>query len=142
MNATRASRLALALSLCLAVPGCDDADPVETDAGPAQTDAGPAETDAGPAETDAGPEGDTWANFGEAFMAEYCAPCHDEAPRDYTTVEGVRAELASIRCGTSDVMLDDCGSWPPARQFPVGSGPFPSDAERARLVAWLDAGAP
>lgn len=141
MTATTAARFAL--TLFVVATGCDDADPVEVDAGPGASDAGPAEVDAGPPEAgDAGPEGDTWATFGQDFMAQYCTRCHGEAPRDYTTLEAVRADLATIRCGTSDVTLDDCGSWPPAQQFPVGSGPFPSDEERARLVAWLDAGAP
>ncbi len=87
---------------------------------------------------------DTWTNFAEAFMTMYCVDCHDGmtgAGRDFQVLENVRAESARIRCGTSDVMLADCSS-PPARQFPIGSGPHPSDADRARLVAWIDAGLP
>lgn len=86
---------------------------------------------------------DTWTNFAEGFMATYCVECHDGmtgAGRDYQLLANVVAEQTSIRCGTTDVTLDDCGPSPRARQFPIGSGPSPDDAERQRFIAWIDAG--
>jgi hypothetical protein len=124
---------ALAL-LCLIA--CDGGEPLRPDAG---YDAGRPVVDAG---ADAGPPADTWTNFGEEFFATYCVECHDAAPRDFRSIDDVIANGDTVRCGVSDVTLDDCDGWPPARQFPIGDGPFPSDEERARAAAWIEAGAP
>ncbi len=96
--------------------------------------------DAG-ADEDAPPVEDTWETFGENFFATYCVECHSGGRRDYRTIDDVMRDQDRIRCGTSDVALADCSS-PPPRQFPIGSGPSPSDEERQRLVAWIDAGLP
>ncbi|MGE0791063.1 MAG: hypothetical protein AB7S26_35655 [Sandaracinaceae bacterium] len=128
------ARSLLAL-VCLLPFGCDSSAP--SDAG---TDAGSLAD--GGATVDAGPAGDTWTNFADEFMQTYCVECHAASPKDFNSLDDVRANAATIRCGTSDVALSACGSFPPPRQFPVGDGPFPSDTDRARLVGWLDAGAP
>ena len=74
----------------------------------------------------------TWANFAEEFMTTYCYECHGpgDTLRDYSLQDMVRGESASIRAGII------------SSQFPIGDGPFPSQAERDQLVEWLDDGAP
>lgn len=132
-----ASSLALALALAVGC-GDDDASP-DPDLG-AFSDAGSSSRDAS-APVDA-PAPDTWASFAMGFMATYCVECHDGPPRDYRTIDEVRRDRDTIACGVSLEARDGCGSFPSPGQFPVGSGPRPSDAERARLVAWIDAGLP
>jgi hypothetical protein len=114
-----------------------------TDAGsdvPATPDVPSAPDDAPPA--DAGP--DTWASWAQGFFATYCVECHAGPPsgRDYRTIADVRRDAAIIRCGTTPRTepLGGCGGTPAAGMFPVGGGPFPSDEERRRLVAWIDGG--
>lgn len=89
---------------------------------------------------------DTWSSWGEGFFATYCVECHSGPPsgRDYRTIADVQRDAALIRCGTAPRTAPQagCGASPAAGMFPVGSGPFPSDAERLRLVAWIDAGLP
>lgn len=99
------------------------------------TDGGP---DSGP---DSGPA-DTYETFGMAFMTSYCVECHEagSSVRDYSTIDNIRRDMVGIRCGVTAEPLDDCSGFPPPRQFPVGSGPMPSDDERGRLVAWVEAG--
>jgi len=131
-------RFASLLVVVLAL-GCGD-DDSSTDLGPA-VDGGPVPTDAAPAID--GPETDTWGSYAMGFLATYCVGCHDGGPRDYRTIDDVRRDQDGIACGVSPTALDRCGaSEPSPGQFPVGSGPFPSDAERERLVAWIDAGLP
>lgn len=124
------------------VPSVDvGTDAVATDAG---NDAGTPDVgvDGGPdGGPDAGPA-DTFENFAMEFMTAYCIECHGagDALRDYTTIEAIRADMVNMRCGVSAEPLDDCSGSPPPRQFPIGSGPSPSDEERGRLVAWIEAG--
>lgn len=132
--------LGIVLGLTLALFGCDGED--TTDAGPADTDAGSVDTDAGSVDTDAGPGADTWTSFASDFTQTYCVECHAGGTRDYNQLAEVRRDSATIICGVSPVVEDGCGTFPPPAQFPVGDGPFPSDTERERFVAWLNAGAP
>ncbi len=144
------------LALVLAVASCggdDDHVPpsdggatdsgVATDSGPVGTDAG---TDGGGTTIDGGASSDTWGSFAMGFFATYCVECHAGPPsgRDYQTIDDVQRDAAIIRCGTAPASepSSDCGATPAAGQFPVGSGPFPSDEDRRRLVAWIDAGLP
>jgi hypothetical protein len=87
----------------------------------------------------------TWAGFGAAFFETYCWECHGpgDALRDYSVLENVMAESASIRCGTSSPSnpAPDCAGEPPAGQFPIGDN-LPTDEERDMLVEWIDAGLP
>jgi hypothetical protein len=87
---------------------------------------------------------DTWASFAQSFFGTYCVQCHGagNATRDYTLYEQVVRDTNLIRCGVAVEKLDGCGDWPPPSQFPIGGGPYPTNEERSRLVAWLDAGAP
>lgn len=120
--------------------GDDSSDDSPSDGGPVPVDA-TTPTDA-VAPTDA-PEGDTWGNWAMGFFATYCVGCHDGGTRDYRTIDEVIRDQDGIACGVSPTALDRCGAGSPSpSQFPVGSGPFPSDAERERLVAWIDAGLP
>ncbi|MFT5353519.1 MAG: hypothetical protein ACI9KE_000717 [Polyangiales bacterium] len=123
----------------------DASDDVGTDA---QADAG---NDAGSPDVgvDGGPDGgpdagpaDTYENFAMEFMTTYCVECHGagNARRDYTTIEDIRRDMVNVRCGVAADPLDDCDGSPAPRQFPIGSGAMPSDEERGRLVAWVEAG--
>ena len=122
--------------------GCDGSSPGGSDAGPPAEDASMAATDAGPTETDAGVPGDTWTTWAMGFFATYCVECHDTSPKDFRQLADVRANASEIACGVSPVVEDGCGSFPPPAQFPIGTGPHPTDAERMRLVAWIQSGAP
>jgi len=90
---------------------------------------------------------DTWDSFAKGFFATYCVACHDDdkkgaATRDYHLMANVVREKAAIACGVgtqADWTRRGCTA-PPAKQFPVGSGPKPSDEERSRLVRWIDSG--
>ncbi|MFK8001965.1 MAG: hypothetical protein AB8H86_20385 [Polyangiales bacterium] len=123
------------------VPSVDVGTDVMADAGndtgvpDVGVDGGP---DGGP---DAGPA-DTYESFAMEFMTTYCVECHGagSARRDYTTIDDIRRDMVNIRCGVSAEALDDCSGSPPPRQFPVGSGPSPSDEERGRLVDWIEGG--
>jgi hypothetical protein len=101
--------------------------------------------------TDAGPEAsadtDTWANYAQGFFATYCTSCHnaqDPTGRDFTVQANVENDKRLARCGVA-VAQDPkwtCPASPVPEQFPIGNGPKPSNADRARLVAWITAGAP
>src|SRR5258706_10532939 len=99
-----------------------------------------------PSTTDA-PAADTWASYASGFFATYCNSCHstsDTTGRDFNMQAIVDANAAEIRCGVA-VAQDPswgCASTPVAKQFPIGSGPKPTDAERTRLGAWITAGTP
>jgi hypothetical protein len=91
---------------------------------------------------------DTWQSWAQGFFATYCVPCHnanDATGRDFTRQARVAFDAPVIRCGVA-VTWDP--SWncdpqgPQPKQFPIGNGPKPSDADRVRCVAWLSAGAP
>lgn len=95
--------------------------------------------------SDGAPGADTWSNFAQAFFATYCVSCHDGSgtPKgDFRKFADVDPLKSTIRCGVATSVLAGCeqSSYPP-RQFPVGNGPKPTDGERSRLVAWIDAGA-
>jgi hypothetical protein len=93
---------------------------------------------------------DTWESFAQGFMQTYCWGCHNDdesgdATRDYHDKSVVVAESNEIACGVAPPELyadRGCSGFPPARQFPVGDGAKPSDAERIRFVEWIAAGMP
>ncbi len=66
--------------------------------------------------------------------------------RDYTTLAGVMKDAALDRCGVSTKVESGCTGGPVPKQFPIsdaaGTNPKPKDAERTRIVAWIDAGLP
>lgn len=84
---------------------------------------------------------DTWESFALGFFTTYCHECHGpgDALRDYSLLETVRGEESKIQCGVATVSLTGCTISP--RMFPIGSGAMPTDAERAQLVQWIEAGA-
>ncbi len=99
---------------------------------------------------------DTWSNWAlPDFFQAYCLNCHSSGGQgagsglngstlDFTQFSNVQANATTIRCGVA-VTQDpswNCASFPPAGQFPIGSGPHPSDTERTRLVNWIGAGLP
>jgi cytochrome c553 len=119
-----------------------DAAPLAPDA-----EAGGADASASP---DTASSADTWETFAKGFFASFCISCHDDdkkgvAARDYHQLANVMKEKAEIACGVASSQAAwtqrGCKGFPPARQFPVGTGPKPTDAERDRLLRWIDAGA-
>jgi hypothetical protein len=92
----------------------------------------------------------TWDSFAKGFFTTYCVSCHNDdnrgdATRDYHVLANVVREKAIIACGVSKAgapRRTGCGASPAAAQFPVGSGPKPTDAERDRIVQWIDSGTP
>lgn len=91
---------------------------------------------------------DSWSDYAQGFFASYCISCHKPggqgAQQDFSMYSVVVANAATIRCGVAPAgqTQSGCGTSPAAGQFPIGNGPKPSDAERLRLVAWIDAGTP
>ena len=63
---------------------------------------------------------------------------------DFTLYADVQPRTLTIMCGVCNAQSPSwtCAASPVAQQFPVGTGPKPTSAERDRVVAWLDAGAP
>ena len=107
--------------------------------------------DSGAASALDGPDKDTWNSWAAGFFATYCIQCHSASdPKGLTfgVHSVVTANKDVIRCGVS-VQQDPawgCASFPPAKQFPIsdsaGTNPKPSDADRDRAVAWIEAGCP
>jgi hypothetical protein len=131
--------IALLLS-CLGAPllACSSATPPP----PAQV---PVDDAGGTAPSGSG--GDTWTTYASGFVTTYCVGCHDASDpkgRDYKVEANVQKEKSEIRCGVATTQDPSwsCATFPPAKQFPVGTGAKPSDADRARFVAWISAGAP
>jgi hypothetical protein len=95
---------------------------------------------------------DTWRSFARGFLMRYCVRCHNDdmagdSWRDYRISRAVSAESILIGCGlakTGSIRdLRGCPvSAPPARQFPLGDGPRPTDEERDRMLRWIDDGLP
>lgn len=107
--------------------------------------------DAGAMDAGAGTDGalgpDTWTSYAAGFFKTYCAECHDAKDttgRDYTLQAKVEADKLTARCGVAATQDPSwgCAASPVAKQFPIGTGAKPSDAERTRIVAWITAGAP
>ncbi len=89
-----------------------------------------------------GTAGDTWSTFAQTWFSSYCTECHSGGTRNYTAIAEVRRDAAKIRCGVAPTRLAECTGSPAPSQFPVGAGLKPTDMERERLVAWIDAGLP
>jgi hypothetical protein len=94
---------------------------------------------------------DTWDSYAKGFFQTFCVSCHNDdhtgvATRDYHVMANVVNEKAKIACGVSKSQADwskrGCTGFPPAHQFPVGGGPKPTDAERDRVILWIDSGTP
>ncbi|HEY3817044.1 MAG TPA: hypothetical protein VGL81_07735 [Polyangiaceae bacterium] len=100
---------------------------------------------------DGGPDLDTWDNWAGGFFAKYCVECHgvgNTSGLDFGVQATVVANQSTIRCGVCAAQDPSwgCPASPPAKQFPIsdtaGTNPKPSDAERDRVVAWIEAGCP
>jgi hypothetical protein len=148
-------RAILPLSLVLLGASCSSgATPSSTDDGgvsdvaaevPAQIDSG-GNSDSSPS-TDGTTTADSWANYAAGFFTTYCTSCHnpqDATGRDYNIQANVAKDKTAMRCGVAAAQDPswNCAASPVAKQFPIGSGPKPTDAERARMVAWISAGEP
>jgi hypothetical protein len=96
-----------------------------------------------------GAAADTWASYAQGFFATYCVECHSATVNpslNFTEYAVVKANSATIRCGAAATMQTGCGVSPMPKQFPIPdatmSNPIPTDAERDRLIAWIEAGLP
>jgi hypothetical protein len=108
---------------------------------------------------DVGASHDTWNSFGKTFFATYCVECHNatipdasaDPKQNFNIYSDVTGFDKTIRCGVAPAgqLQSGCptdGAFPPPGQFPIsdakGTNPKPSDAERLRIIAWINAGAP
>ena len=113
---------------------------------------------------DGGGSGDTWDNYAKGFFKTYCVECHNPTvpsptsfpKQDFNIYADVKGLDSTVRCGVTPKgkVLPGCPAtgFPPPGQFPisngmgpdpsVGTNPRPSDADRLRIVAWINAGAP
>ena len=96
--------------------------------------------------TDA-PAVDTWTTYAQGFFKTYCVECHSSTSttRKYDSIADVKRDKDLIRCGVAPTKLSGCTTTSPApRQFPINNAtktnPKPTDADRSRLVAWIDGG--
>jgi hypothetical protein len=122
--------------VCLVLAACSS-----TSSAPAPASPGDSGAPADAASTD------TWASYASGFFTTYCDSCHnaqDATGRDYNVQANVAKDKAVMRCGVAAAQDPSwgCAPTPAAKQFPIGSGPKPTDAERARIVAWIAAGEP
>lgn len=140
----------------------DDSD--DTDTTPVDTDSTDSTTeDTGPEEDtavedtgttspeDTAPEADVFEGWpATVFFPTYCGDCHPDytvAQMDWTNYEHVVLEYDHIYCGVGLEFVPECehpdGGEPHAPgHLPQEGGPQPTDEERARLIAWMDAGMP
>ena len=91
------------------------------------------------------PPAPTYSSFAQPFFSTYCVRCHPSAtasPRDFTMYSVIQQNAHNIACGVSPTPLAGCSGNPAPGQFPIGTGPFPTDDERNELVAWIMAGLP
>ncbi|MEZ4361660.1 MAG: hypothetical protein R3B48_15845 [Kofleriaceae bacterium] len=88
----------------------------------------------------------TYANFGQAFMDQYCTRCHSSALtgaarngatayHDFDTVGGVRSVMDHIDQSAASGPAAMNHTMPP-------NGPFPTDDERLKLGEWIACEAP
>jgi hypothetical protein len=98
-----------------------------------------------------GSSADTWETYAKGFFATYCASCHNDdnagdAANNFRMLANVVRDKAKIACGVSKSMADwtarGCTGSPRAALFPIPPGVKPSDAERDRLIRWIDSGTP
>jgi hypothetical protein len=125
------------LAAFLVLPGCSSS----SSPAPASPAADAGDTDSG--------GGDTWDSWAQGFFTKYCVECHsasDPQMRDYTKKADVARDFATIRCGVASAQDAAWACAVAPRQFPIDdaakTNPKPSDAERARAVAWINAGLP
>ncbi|HET6585337.1 MAG TPA: hypothetical protein VFG69_17885 [Nannocystaceae bacterium] len=126
--------------------GGDDGGSITGDAettGVAESTGADGSTGVGESSTGA-PAMDTWENWAlPEYFEPYCIGCHPGASqRDFNMYEVVVENVEHIRCGSAPMMLPDCDDHIEPGHLPIGDGPFPTDDERLRLVAWIDAGMP
>jgi hypothetical protein len=107
--------------------------------------------DSGPATMSDAADTDTWSNWAAGFFTTYCIECHsasDPKGLDFGEHSIVTTNRAQIRCGVCVAQEPawGCPAVPAAKQFPIsdsaGTNPKPSDADRDRVVAWINAGCP
>jgi len=80
----------------------------------------------------------TYANFGQAFVAQYCLKCHGAAKTGWWARNGApaavnfdKAEDIAKKKGDIIKMVVDKKSMPP-------TDPYPAADERAKVKTWLE----
>lgn len=144
----------LFLTLACGAPPPSGSSDAGQDAGIADagSDAGIAAVDGGPADGGAADAGDSWNDYAQGFVTSYCLECHatggsaDPAGStlDFSVYSNVQTNFKMIRCGVAvsqDPSWGCSGVGVAVRQFPIAS-PYPTDVERTRFVAWINAGLP
>ena len=140
-----AMRFFLVLVCSFALVACSSGS--STSGSSSSADSGAADSGADQTSPEVGTSTDSWASYAAGFFTAYCTECHnsgDATGRDYTVQAIVLKDKAAMRCGVA-ITQDpswNCAASPVAKQFPIGSGPKPSDADRNRIVAWISAGEP
>jgi hypothetical protein len=146
--------------------GSETSSPKHDAGGDTSTPKGDAGGDTATPPGEGGGSGDTWNNFAKGFSKTYCVECHNptkpnpaiDPKQDFNIYADVKGLDSTIRCGVAPAGQVQSGcptgpkAFPPPGQFPisnemgsnpsVGTNPRPSDADRLRMVAWINAGAP
>jgi hypothetical protein len=157
-------RASLTVPAILAIAACSSSSsspgPTVTDTGSGSVDTGSGGTDTATTDDTGGgggdttlPDGtsggDTWTSFAHDFFVKYCTECHDATDSvtgDFAVQSNVTAKASIIRCGVAVTKQSGCGADPAPKQFPICdatcANPKPTDEERTRIVAWIDAGMP
>jgi hypothetical protein len=84
-----------------------------------------------------------WPSTG--FFTPYCGDCHPHLTSngwDWANHDHVREQYDHIYCGVNLVETDECGGHHVPGHLPQGGGAMPTEDERLRLIAWMDAGIP
>jgi uncharacterized membrane protein len=75
----------------------------------------------------------TYYNFAEKFMTAYCTGCHRS---------GGDGEFSLQTYGAVKGRLDEVHESVDEKEMPPSNADQPTDGDRLRLLAWIDAGAP
>jgi len=125
--------------------GLDSADTGTPSTGTADTNSGGSDT-AMPPDSGTAELGDYWEDWPRStFFPTFCNECHpsmDTHDHDFTIYEDVVEEYNHIYCGVGLEMVPECEDHHEPGHLPQGDGAYPTDDERLRLVAWMDAGMP
>ncbi len=158
---SRALLLLLAAALLLgAFVACGSS--TETTSGNMSSSGDGSNAPPGPATIPDPPDGGpiTWSNWVSTFSNDYCVSCHnptapcggsgchnagDPLLFDMRQESSFVSRASTIRCGVAKDQDPawGCGSTVPETYPKIeGDNPLPTDAQRATVVGWIDAGCP
>jgi hypothetical protein len=87
-------------------------------------------------------DGDNYDTFAQSFFETYCVRCHHSALTSFEARGGAPAGYDWDREDRVRMHLSEIRAAVGVSRFMPLDAPFPSCAERARLVRWIDADAP